>query len=61
MNFGLTQEQQMIKEMVRDFAKNEIAPYAKELDITGRFPIETFRFLTRLLLRRLAVHVEAPA
>ena len=42
MNFDLTQEQQMVKEMVRDFSKNEIAPYAQEIDATGRFPIETF-------------------
>ena len=42
MNFDLTQEQQMIKEMVRDFSKNEIAPYAQEIDATGRFPMETF-------------------
>lgn len=32
----------MIKEMVRDFSKNEIAPYAQEIDATGRFPMETF-------------------
>ena len=42
MNFDLTQEQQMVKEMVRDFSKNEIAPYAQEIDATGRFPMETF-------------------
>ncbi|MFN7251329.1 MAG: acyl-CoA dehydrogenase [Anaerobacillus sp.] len=42
MNFELTKEQQMIKEMVRDFAKKEIAPFAIELDKTERFPIETF-------------------
>lgn len=48
MNFELTQEQQMIKEMVRDFAKKEIAPFAAELDTTCRFPIETFKKMGEL-------------
>lgn len=48
MNFELTKEQQMIKEMVRDFAKNEIAPYAAELDKSERFPIETFKKMGEL-------------
>ncbi|OIJ07660.1 acyl-CoA dehydrogenase [Anaerobacillus arseniciselenatis] len=48
MNFELTKEQQMIKEMVRDFAKNEIAPMAEELDKTEKFPIETFKKMGEL-------------
>ena len=32
MDFSLTKEQQMIKEMVRDFAEKEIAPYAAKWD-----------------------------
>lgn len=42
MDLELTQEQKLIKEAVRDFAKSRIAPKAEELDTTGRFPIETF-------------------
>jgi alkylation response protein AidB-like acyl-CoA dehydrogenase len=55
MNFDLTQEQQMIKEMVRDFSKNEIAPYAQELDVTGRFPIETFHKMGALGLMGIPI------
>jgi len=43
MNFELTKEQQMIRDMVRDFAEKEIAPNADHVDRTGEFPIETFK------------------
>jgi len=42
MDFQLTEEQRMIREMVRDFAENEIMPIASEIDQTGRFPSENF-------------------
>lgn len=58
MNFDLTQEQQMTREMVRDFAKNEIAPHAQEIDITGRFPLETFRKMGRLGLMGIPISRE---
>ncbi|PYZ98882.1 acyl-CoA dehydrogenase [Alteribacter lacisalsi] len=48
MNFSLTKEQQMIKEMVRDFAKKEIEPKADEVDRTSRFPEETFKRIGEL-------------
>jgi len=34
MHFGLTDEQQMIQEMCRDFARTELAPQAARLDET---------------------------
>jgi len=40
MDFDLTEEQLMFKQMVRDFADNEIAPQAEELDDKGEFPYE---------------------
>ncbi len=43
MDFELTKEQQMIKNMVRDFAQHEIAPKAEYVDKTSEFPIDTFR------------------
>lgn len=43
MNFELTKEQQMVREMVKDFAKKEIAPHAEYVDQTGEFPIQTFQ------------------
>lgn len=40
MNFDLTEEQQLIRETVRDFAEREIKPLAKELDEKAEFSIE---------------------
>ena len=40
MNFELTEEQQLIRETVRDFAEREIKPVAKELDEKAEFSIE---------------------
>lgn len=43
MDFSLTKEQAMIRDMVRDFAEKEIAPIADDIDQTERFPIEVFK------------------
>ncbi len=40
MNFDLTDEQRLIRDTVRDFARNEVAPAAAELDRTKSFPYE---------------------
>ncbi|MFC4768630.1 acyl-CoA dehydrogenase [Effusibacillus consociatus] len=48
MNFDLTKEQQMIRDMVKDFADNEIAPKAAEIDRTAQFPIDTFKKMGEL-------------
>mgnify|MGYP001051886111 FL=1 len=48
MNFELTREQQMIRELARDFAKQEIAPHAEHVDRTGEFPVETFKKMGEL-------------
>ncbi len=37
MNFKLTEEQEMLRKMVRDFAKNEVEPTAAERDEEERF------------------------
>jgi len=42
------EEQQMVRNMVRDFAKKEMAPIAIEIDETQRFPAETFQKLKDL-------------
>ncbi|MEM7344970.1 MAG: acyl-CoA dehydrogenase family protein, partial [Chloroflexota bacterium] len=39
MNFELTAEQQKIQARARQFAKEEVAPLAKETDETGEFPM----------------------
>ncbi len=43
MDFALTEEQQMIQDAAREFARNEIAPVAAEFDLSGEFPAETIR------------------
>ena len=40
MNFELTDEQELIRRTVRDFAESRVAPVAEELDREARFPYE---------------------
>ncbi|MBU5267964.1 acyl-CoA dehydrogenase [Virgibacillus proomii] len=42
MNFQLTDEQEMLRKMVRDFAENEVEPSAAERDEQERFDREIF-------------------
>ncbi|MEK3800489.1 acyl-CoA dehydrogenase family protein [Peribacillus sp. FSL H8-0477] len=48
MNFELTKEQLMIKEMTRGFAEKEIKPIAIELDRESKFPEEVFKKMGEL-------------
>lgn len=48
MNFRLTEEHEMIRKMVRDFARNEVAPTAAERDEEERFDIEIFKKMAEL-------------
>src|SRR5690625_5171608 len=48
MNFDLNEEQQMIRQMVRDFAQEVIQPRAIEIDKTGKFPIDIFNQMGEL-------------
>jgi butyryl-CoA dehydrogenase len=43
MDFALTEEQQMFQELFRDFAENEVAPLADEIDREERTPLETLK------------------
>ena len=38
MDFELTENQRMMRDMTRDFAAQEIAPLAHEMDVTGEVP-----------------------
>ena len=40
MQFDLTEEQEQIRRLVRDFADGEVRPVAEELDREKRFPYE---------------------
>ena len=48
MDFQFTEEQRMIKEMVRDFAEKEIAPRAAEIDLSDEFPHDIFKRMGEL-------------
>lgn len=48
MDFALTEEQQALRQAVREFARAEIAPLAAELDRDPRFPWETLRRMGEL-------------
>ncbi|MBW9146837.1 acyl-CoA dehydrogenase [Clostridium estertheticum] len=47
MNFALTKEQEFVKQMVSEFALNEVKPLAAEIDVTERFPSETVEKMAR--------------
>ncbi|WP_078378589.1 acyl-CoA dehydrogenase [Sutcliffiella halmapala] len=48
MNFLLSEEHEMIRKMVRDFAKNEVEPTAAERDEEERFDMDIFRKMADL-------------
>ncbi len=48
LNFDLSQEQQLIRNLAREFAEGEVAPGAAERDKTGRFPLELVRKMGEL-------------
>lgn len=48
MNFTLTEEQQMVREMCRKFADNELAPKAAQYDKSHEFPWEHVKKLAEM-------------
>ncbi len=58
MDFQLTQDQEAIRDMVRDFARNEIAPRALEWDEAQHFPRELFEKLGELGLLGVVIAEE---
>ena len=55
MNLDLTEEQQLLQRSVREFAEAEVKPHAKEIDETGRFPLDNFKKAAELGLTAVAV------
>jgi len=47
MDFHLTEDQTMIRDAAREFARDWLAPRAAALDLEGRFPLEEFREAAR--------------
>jgi len=54
VNLELTEEQQLLRKSVREFAESEVRPLAKELDETGRYPRDLFRKAAELGLTGVA-------
>jgi len=55
VDLDLTEEQQLLQKSVREFAEAEVKPHAKEIDETGRFPLDTFKKAAELGLTAVAV------
>ncbi|MBM3218271.1 MAG: acyl-CoA dehydrogenase [Candidatus Rokubacteria bacterium] len=55
MNFDLSDEQRMIREVARDFAEREVRPIAQEIDRDARFPHETIKRMGELGLMGILV------
>lgn len=58
MNFLLTKEQELVRQMVREFAENEVKPLAAEIDRTERFPMETVEKMAKYNMMGIPFPVE---
>jgi glutaryl-CoA dehydrogenase (non-decarboxylating) len=58
MNFELTDEQVQVRDMVREFAAREVAPYIREWDAKGEFHPEVIRRMGELGLLGLPIPEE---
>jgi butyryl-CoA dehydrogenase len=55
LDLALTEEHKMLRRTVREFAESEVKPLAREIDETGRFPMENFRKAGQLGLTGIAL------
>jgi len=58
VNFELTEEQQLLRDTVRDFAQSRVAPVAAELDRDERFPYELVAEMAELGLMGMPIAEE---
>lgn len=58
MNFELTEDQRLLQDMVRDFARNEIKPAAKSLEENRQFPTEILQKLGKLGILGMTIPAE---
>lgn len=58
MDFNLTEEQKMIREMVRNFAEKEVAPLAEKIDEKEIFPAENVKRMAELGLLGMMIPQE---
>ena len=55
MDFDLTPEQELVRDTVRTFARERVAPVAAELDRESRFPYELVAELAGLGLMGMPI------
>lgn len=55
MDFNLSSEQEAMQKLCIEFAENEIAPKAQEMDRTGEFPYEIIKKMAKLGLMGLPI------
>lgn len=58
MDFLLTQEQEILKESIRNFAQKEIQPFVKESDEKGEWPEELTKKLAYMGLLGIVIPIE---
>jgi butyryl-CoA dehydrogenase len=58
MDFTLSQDQKLVRDMVREFAKNELEPIAAEIDESREFPWETIKKMAELGLMGVVIPEE---
>ena len=57
--YKFTEEQIMIRDMVREFTKNEVAPYDKAMDETFSFNMEVYQQIYSKLVETglMGIHI----
>jgi len=58
VNYDLTEEQQLVRKTVREFAQRRVAPVAEELDREQRFPYDLVAELAELGLMGMTIPEE---
>ena len=58
MDLDLTSEQELVRDTVRSFARERVAPVAEELDRESRFPVELVREMAELGLMGIPIPEE---
>jgi len=58
MNFELSEEQQMLRDMIREFAEKEVSPQAKSLEKNHEFPTQILTKLAELGILGMAIPSE---
>ena len=58
MDFSLTEQEKMLQKLARDFAEEQVAPRAAEIDCTGEFPVDLVEELGKRGFRGLPYPAE---